>query len=115
MLRLSVDGYRIIAVSHGGKVRLFTRNQLDWTKRYQRIADRLTAMKLGDTTLDGELVALDAKGDASFGRMQAAGEDASIPLLYHVFDLLNDGGYYTAELDADAQTPARFQFHALPR
>ena len=30
-------------------------------------------------------------------------------------DLLNDGGYYTAELDADAQTPARFQFHALPR
>jgi hypothetical protein len=30
-------------------------------------------------------------------------------------DLLKDGGYYTAELDADAQTPARFQFHALPR
>ncbi len=30
-------------------------------------------------------------------------------------DLLNDGGFYTAELDADAQTPARFQFHALPR
>lgn len=30
-------------------------------------------------------------------------------------DLLNDGGYYTAELAADAQTPARFQFHALPR
>lgn len=30
-------------------------------------------------------------------------------------ELLNDGGYYTAELNADAQTPARFQFHALPR
>ena len=30
-------------------------------------------------------------------------------------DLLNDGGYYTAELDAAAQTPARFQFHSLPR
>ncbi len=30
-------------------------------------------------------------------------------------DLLNDGGYYTVELDAEAQTPARFQFHALPR
>jgi len=30
-------------------------------------------------------------------------------------DLLNDGGYYTGELDADAQMPARFQFHALRR
>lgn len=30
-------------------------------------------------------------------------------------DLLNDGGYYTIELHADAQTPARFQFRALPR
>jgi hypothetical protein len=30
-------------------------------------------------------------------------------------DLLKDGGYYTGELDADAQTPARFHFHALPR
>jgi len=30
-------------------------------------------------------------------------------------DLLNDGGYYTVELDAAAQIPAAFQFHALPR
>jgi len=30
-------------------------------------------------------------------------------------ELLNDGGYYTAELDAAAQTPARFEFHALRR
>lgn len=30
-------------------------------------------------------------------------------------DLLNDGGYYTAELAAAAQASARFQFHSLPR
>jgi len=29
--------------------------------------------------------------------------------------LLNDGGYLTVELDAEARTPARFQFHGLPR
>jgi bifunctional non-homologous end joining protein LigD len=87
------DGYRIIAVSHRGKIRLFTRSQLDWTSRYQRIANALSAMKLGDCTLDGELVALDAGGNASFGRMQAAGEDASIPLVYYVFDLINGGGF----------------------
>ncbi len=30
-------------------------------------------------------------------------------------ELLNDGGYCTAELDSAAQAPARFQFHPLPR
>ena len=29
--------------------------------------------------------------------------------------LLNDGGYLTAELDAEAKTPIKFQFHGLPR
>ena len=30
-------------------------------------------------------------------------------------ELLNDGGYLTAELDSDTRQPARFQFHPLPR
>jgi len=30
-------------------------------------------------------------------------------------ELLKDGGYYTAELDAGARQPARFRFHPLPR
>ena len=30
-------------------------------------------------------------------------------------ELLKDGGYFTVELDADAQTPARFQFHRMKR
>ena len=92
------DGYRIIAVSHRDKVKLYTRNQLDWTKRYQRVATALTALKLGDCTLDGELVALDPGGNASFAKMQAAGDDASIRLVYYVFDLLNEGGFDTRSL-----------------
>ena len=95
---IKFDGYRIIAVIHDDKVRLLTRNKLDWTKRYQRIANAIGSMKLGDATLDGELVATDAKGDASFSLMQAAGDDASIRLTYHVFDLLNEGGYDTRAL-----------------
>lgn len=89
---IKFDGYRIIAVTNGGKTRLYTRNKLDWTKRYQRTADALAALKLGDVTLDGELVATDNNGRASFSLMQAAAEDASIPLVYHVFDLLNENG-----------------------
>ena len=30
-------------------------------------------------------------------------------------ELLNDGGYYTVQLDADAKSPANFEFHPLPR
>jgi hypothetical protein len=30
-------------------------------------------------------------------------------------ELLNDGGYYTAELDAEAKKPIQFQFHRLRR
>lgn len=30
-------------------------------------------------------------------------------------ELLKDGGYYTVELDQDANDPPRFEFHALPR
>ena len=30
-------------------------------------------------------------------------------------ELLKDGGFFTVELDADAQSPARFQFHRLKR
>jgi len=30
-------------------------------------------------------------------------------------ELLNDGGYYTAQLDPEANRPARFTFHRLPR
>ncbi len=30
-------------------------------------------------------------------------------------ELLKDGGYYTAELGAEAATPAQFHFHPLPR
>lgn len=87
------DGYRIIAVSHRDKVKLYTRNELDWTRRYQRVASALAALKLGDCTLDGELVALGSNGEASFARMQAAGDDASIRLVYYAFDLLNQDGH----------------------
>jgi hypothetical protein len=30
-------------------------------------------------------------------------------------ELLNDGGYYTAQLDPEAKRPIQFQFHPLPR
>src|SRR5262245_594052 len=37
------DGYRILAHIAGGRARLISRNQLDWTNRFRRIAEALPA------------------------------------------------------------------------
>ncbi len=87
---IKFDGYRIIAVIKGGKVTLFTRNHLDWTHKYRRIAEAVEQLGLSDAVLDGELVAYDSTGKASFSKMQAAAKDERVPLNYFVFDLLND-------------------------
>lgn len=90
---IKFDGYRIIAVVKSGKVTLWTRNQKDWTHKYQRIAGAVAELELGEAVLDGELVALDGNGDAAFSKMQAAAEYPSIPLEYNLFDLLNLDGH----------------------
>jgi bifunctional non-homologous end joining protein LigD len=89
---IKFDGYRIVAVVNGGKARLYTRNERDWTHKYARIAKAVEAIGLKNAVFDGELVALDEKGEAAFSKMQAAGEDASIPLEYYLFDLINENG-----------------------
>jgi len=86
---IKFDGYRIISVINGGKVRLFTRNEKDWTHKYQRIADAIGQLGVHDGVLDGELVALNDKGEAAFSRMQAAAESEAVPLRYYLFDLMN--------------------------
>lgn len=62
-------------------------------------------------------------GGHSLKRMSTALNEARHWRPFHVrlcpslagIELLKDGGYFTAELDADARTPARFHFHRLRR
>jgi bifunctional non-homologous end joining protein LigD len=90
---IKFDGYRIIAVVRSGKVTLWTRNRKDWTHKYGRIAKAVAELAATEAVLDGELVALDDKGEAAFSKMQAAADDVSIPLEYNVFDLLHLNGH----------------------
>lgn len=86
---IKFDGYRIQAQLQNGKIRLFTRNGLDWTKKYPLIAERLEKLSLDQCILDGEMVVLDERGRSDFQALQAAmkeGRDESI--LYYCFDLL---------------------------
>ena len=92
---LKLDGYRIQAhIDKSGKIRLFTRSGLEWTSRMPLIVRELGRLKVEGAVLDGEVVVLDADGQSSFAKLQAAfDEGASHPMTYFVFDLLHLNGH----------------------
>ena len=92
---LKLDGYRIQAhIDKSGKIRLYTRSGLEWTSRMPLIVRELGRLKVEYAVLDGEVVVLDAEGQSSFAKLQAAfDEGASHPLTYFVFDLLYLNGH----------------------
>ena len=103
LFEIKWDGYRAIAFLEGGKVRLVSRNQNDLTPRYPELKDMGKFIRAKTAILDGEVVALDEEGKASFSLMQqrtgfrpggkrAAG-NADVPVLYYAFDLLYLDGY----------------------
>jgi bifunctional non-homologous end joining protein LigD len=104
LFEIKWDGYRAIVFIENGKARLVSRNQNDLTARFPELKDLPQFVKAAKTAiLDGEVVALDEEGRASFslmqqrtgfrpgGRRQTA--KADVPVLYYAFDLLYLDGY----------------------
>ena len=82
------DGYRLLADLDGRKASLRSRNDLDWTARFPAIARAIEALPVSGARLDGELIALDAKGHSDFSALQRALEaGAEARLHYMLFDL----------------------------
>ncbi len=78
------DGYRALAAVSGGRVSVKSRNDLDFGARFPWVLPVLKQIVVGEVVLDGELVALDAKG---VSRFQMVG-DAQAEHRFMVFDLL---------------------------
>jgi bifunctional non-homologous end joining protein LigD len=88
---IKFDGYRIQMRVEGGEVSLKTRKALDWTDKFPNIAN--AAARLPNCIVDGEIVALNEKGDPDFSAMQAALSDGDTDgLIYFAFDLLFEDG-----------------------
>ena len=99
------DGYRALAIKTGGKVKLRSRNDKDFTARYPAIVKALAPMP-DDTVLDGEVVALDAEGRPSFNLLQNYGA-VGAPL--HFFVLLIRSGSRSNMTRSSAEIGAEFR------
>ncbi|MDO8863552.1 DNA ligase D [Haliea sp. E1-2-M8] len=110
---IKFDGYRIIVRIDKGKVRLLSRNGLNWTGRFQAQAQQLAALTVEDAILDGEMVALGAGGKPSFGVLQdLIREKDTGSLVLQMFDLMYLDGYdLTAATLLDRKSTLRSLLH----
>lgn len=90
VFEIKYDGYRLLAVRHPKETKLYTRNGLDWTTKFPKIARDLNELLEPGTILDGEVVAKGPDGKISFSELQRSlnGESKS-PLIYFAFDILS--------------------------
>jgi bifunctional non-homologous end joining protein LigD len=84
------DGFRIIARKDGDRVRLYSRPGNDFTRRFPLIAKALTGLRSRSCIIDGEAVACDDNGLASFERIRYRQHDGDVFL--YAFDLIELNG-----------------------
>jgi bifunctional non-homologous end joining protein LigD len=87
---IKYDGYRVQIHLDRGKVKVFTRNGYDWTKRFSSIA---TAFDLRSSSIfDGEVVVVH-EGRTNFSELQAdLAKGRQDRMVFYAFDLLFHNG-----------------------
>jgi len=86
------DGYRAIAEVHEGRVSLYSRNGIPFDRRFPSIAEELRRCGF-NAVMDGEIVAVDARGNPDFQMLQHHRVSRGGHLLYYAFDLLYFQGH----------------------
>ena len=86
---LKHDGYRLQVHVRDGRVRLYTMNGADWSKRYPRIVEAAARIK-GSAVIDAEVVYLDEKGVPNFDTLHSRTADHLA--IACAFDLLMHDG-----------------------
>ncbi len=84
------DGFRIIARKDGGRVRLYSRPGNDLTRRFPLIVDALARLRSRSCIIDGEAVACDDNGVASFDLVRH--HRANDRVFLYAFDLIELNG-----------------------
>ena len=83
------DGYRLVTTVVGGKVRIWSRNAIEWTDKVPELREAIAQLGLQSAAFDGELIA-GTGTQADFGLLQQtlSGERQG-SLAYALFDLLH--------------------------
>jgi bifunctional non-homologous end joining protein LigD len=84
------DGYRLLVRKHDGKVRIYTRRGVDWTKRFPRIVEAAMRMRHTSLYLDGEGVVCGKDGIAVFDKLHSKANDEAV--FIYAFDVLELNG-----------------------
>jgi bifunctional non-homologous end joining protein LigD len=74
---LKHDGYRLQIHVRDGRVRLYTINGADWSKRYPLIVEAAARIQ-GSAILDAEVVWLDSNGMAQFDALHSRVNDERV-------------------------------------
>jgi bifunctional non-homologous end joining protein LigD len=92
------DGYRAIAEVEAGKVKLYSRNNINYEEKFSPIVESLKKFP-GSVVLDGEIVMLDSDGKPKFQWIQDYPASKSKgKLVYYIFDLLSLNGHDLTKL-----------------
>jgi bifunctional non-homologous end joining protein LigD len=86
------DGYRLLLSVGDGVATAWTRKGKDWSDKFKALVKAAAKLPAG-CLIDGEAVALDAKGKPSFQLLQSTlKESKGANLVFYAFDLLVDRG-----------------------
>jgi bifunctional non-homologous end joining protein LigD len=89
---MKYDGYRCLLGIGGGKAKVYTRSGLDWSDKFPEIVAAAAKLEVGSALLDGEIVALDDKGNTGFSALQQAISEGGRGLSLFLFDALEIDG-----------------------
>ena len=104
MHEIKFDGYRALVAAKGEDVAIYTRNGKDWTDKFGPLVEAIAALDLPPCLIDGEIVAVDAKGNPDFSTLQKVlkrgkgSQEQSDALALHAFDLIELQGEDLAAL-----------------
>lgn len=89
---IKYDGYRCLLAVAGDKSKIYTRSGLDWTAKFQDVADAAGALGLSSALIDGEIVKAGKTGNPDFSALQKALKEGRGGFTLFAFDLLEEGG-----------------------
>lgn len=88
------DGFRMLSYSSNGAVKLRSRNNNSFDKRFPTIKEELQSTNI-NAVLDGEVVVLNENGCSDFDKLLAGEKEC---ITYYVFDILWYEGYFLMNL-----------------